>query len=110
MEVDIVCNESELSMAINKMEDYGEFLNAIIAKYRTILSSVESEGINDEKIDTELLMLRALIGIYEVTIPAECRKVSSNVRKYMNDVSAADKFEFPESIMSIVATIVSPFK
>ena len=110
MGVDIVCDESELSMAINKMEDYAYFLQTIMEEYRTILSNIQNDGINDIKIDAKLLALKAAILPYEMKVVPECRRTTSNMKKYINDVAEADKFVFPESIMSSVRAIISQFK
>ena len=107
MSTDIICDESELSIAATRINEYSEFLEEIITKYITILSDIQEKGIKDELICSKLTEIKNSLTPYRKLIKMECKDSSSDIRKYMSAVSDSDNFKFPDEITAIVATILS---
>ena len=109
MNIDIVCAESELSMAANNIVEYADFLSRMLETYFSILSDIQDKGIQDDLVCSKLSSIYQSLKSYKESLPCECEEVASNVRNYISGISRADCFKFPTDITSTIASLVAQF-
>ena len=107
MAQNVICAESELSKAANKISVYAEFLSTSIESYIKILSDMQGNGISDDLICARLTELASNISPYRTKLTDQSSAISSYIKKYISNVESADDFAFPESITSSIASIVA---
>lgn len=96
MEKKVVNAENELSIAANKINNYGEFLCRSIEKYIAILAKIQNGAIKDQLISAKLSNLASQLKPYRSSVLTECENISSYVKSDINEIEKADSFKFTE--------------
>lgn len=109
MEKDVVCVESELSIAHNKIVEYGNFLSEAIESYVAILAEVQERGIQDDLVCSKLSEVAQSVTPYKTYIVETCNEIADEIRDYVDQMTQVDGFKFPDDIMSDVASAISQF-
>lgn len=109
MNVDIVCAEGELSMAVNNLVEYADFLARTIEAYIQTLSEIQEKGIQDDLVCARLSALAQALEPYKTTITSECEEIAADVRDYINGIEEADHFIFPSEITGSMASLAKQF-
>lgn len=107
MDRDIVYDESEMSIAANKLLDYAEFLGACVDEYVKLLQELKSRGIKDEKVCARIEELICSIMPYRNNIFAEGEELKNVVNKSIKELADADKYTFNSDAMNSIPSIVS---
>lgn len=106
---DVVYDEIELSMAMNSIENYADFLSRCIEQYIGLLNKLKNKGIQDELICSKIEELATTMRPYKAVIYDECKNISEKVNKSITEIETADKFYFPNGITSMVGSLLSKF-
>lgn len=109
MKTDIVCAEAELSIAVNNIVEYADFLSRTIEAYISVLAEIQEKGVQDELVCSKLSAIAQSLKPYKISVKEECDNFAADVRKYITEVSDADNFKFPMDITSTITSIVSRF-
>lgn len=109
MSVDIVCAEGELSMAVNSLTAYADFLARTIEAYIAVLSDIQTKGIQDDLVCAKLSSLALALQPYKTTIKTECEDIAADVQDYINGISDADNFTFPADITESMTSLLDKF-
>ncbi len=109
MNVDIVCAEGELSMAVNRLTAYADFLARTLEAYLQTLSDIQEKGIQDELVCAKLAALAQALEPCKTAIPAACDALAADVHSYIQGVEAADRFVFPAEITASMASLAQQF-
>lgn len=107
---DIVCAEAELSIAVNQIVNYANFLASSIETYISILSDIQTRGIEDALVSAQLTQLALNVQPYKQMLVKKAEEVQAVVKSYVEDVAAADKFQFPEDPASGVSALLAQFQ
>lgn len=109
MNRDVVSDENELHIAVNKILTYAEFLAGCVETYVSIVQAVGSEGIQDDETSPRLAALAAAIQPYGNWILSEANRVRNRTNTFVDEIAEADNFDFPEEITSILRMLFSQF-
>ena len=109
MNIDIVCAESELSIAANNLVEYADFLVRTIEAYISVLSEIQEKGIQDDLVCSKLSSIAQSLEPYKISIMEECEDIAGEVRDYIQGVATADNFRFPVDITSTISSLVAKF-
>jgi methyl-accepting chemotaxis protein len=109
MRPDLICAENELSIAINSINTYSDFLSRTIDSYISILSKIQDEGINDDLICEQLSNVADEIKPYIKDIYEESEEISKNIRDFISEISEVDDFKFPFDITAPIASLLANF-
>jgi len=106
---DVISHEAELSMIINSISTYVEFLISTIEEYALILKEVQDTGIEDDLIRGELTTLvMSLKGC--ISMLNECTEsVANSVTQGVNQIAHFDSFAFPVSDFKIIESLIAQF-
>lgn len=109
MNKDTIYDEMELSIAANNLLNYADFLSRSIESYIILINEVQENGIKDELICSKLSDLVSRVTPYKTAIYNEVEKINSEINKAIEDVSKADNFKFPDSILKDIISLLSEF-
>lgn len=109
MPKDIVYDEIELSMVMNSIVNYADFLSRCIEQYIGLLNQLKNKGIQDELICSKIEALVVAIKPYKTVIYEECKGISEKVNKSLIEVESADNFYFPNDIVSMISSLLAKF-
>lgn len=109
MSVDIVCAEGELSIAVNSLAEYADFLARTIEAYVQTLSEIQEKGIQDDLVCSKLSALARDLEPYKTAIPEECEAIAADVKEYISGIEESDRFQFPEEITGSLSSLASQF-
>lgn len=109
MKTDIVCAESELSMAVNNLVEYADFLTRTMESYISVLSEIQENGIQDDLVCSKLSSIAQSLKPYKTSILDECEDIFTDVKDYIAGVAVADNFKFPNNITTTIASLVDRF-
>ncbi len=109
MAKDIVYDEIELSMAMNSIVNYADFLSRCMEQYIGLLNRLKNKGIQDELICSKIEELALAMKPYKTVIYEECKSINEKVNKSLTEVESADNFYFPNDITSMVSSVLSKF-
>lgn len=106
---DIVCAEAELSIAANNLVEYADFLSRTIESYIDVLYKIQTRGIRDDLVCSELSSIAQMIEPCKAEIKEVCDEISADVREYIVGIARADNFTFPGEITSKIISLVTQF-
>lgn len=106
---DIVCDESELSIAANNIAEYADFLSRSMVAYVAILSEIQEKGIQDDLVCSKLSSIAESLEPYKLNIKDVCDFILADVNDYIAGVSNVDNFRFPTDITSTITSLVAKF-
>lgn len=109
MKADFVLSESEVSIAVNQIMNHAEFLSQSIDTYIKILSQVQSEGIKDKLICSQLSNLATSVKEKQAGIAQVYENLANYINTEFNDVEDGDNFVFPFDFMTEVTSLLSRF-
>lgn len=110
MKRDFILDEAEYSIASNKLRNGSGQLSDSVNRYIAILTTVQTEGIKDEKINHELSEIMKIAKNYQKQILAINEKLRKEIiNPKLSEVEAKDKFDFPFSFMDIVTKLLRRF-
>lgn len=106
----VVCSESELSVSVNKIIAYIDFLQRQMEQYSRILSAVQRCAIEDDLICAKLSCLeaqvRALTGQIVSVVDTELQAIIS---EEIAEIEAADNFEYPGVWLGRISALLAHF-
>lgn len=109
MKRDIVCAESELSIAANNIIEYADFLSRTMEVYIAILAEIQEKGIQDDLVCSKLSAIAQSLAPYKKSVDSECRALGDDVKDYIAGIAQADNFRFPTDITSTIGALVTKF-
>lgn len=106
----IVCSESELMSAANKINAYSDFLQRQMERYTRILAATQKIDIDDALICTALTELerevRSRSNAVFLLVDAELRET---VQKDISLIEASDNFEYPNALLGKISALLAKF-
>lgn len=106
---EFVLDESEISLAVNKITTIIQFLQESVDSYISILEKVETEGINDDLVCSKLESLAAIANLYRKKLETFNTKFSADINTSISSVEDSDNFQFPSDLMTYVTYLLSNF-
>ena len=106
----LICAEGELSIAVNTIERYVEFMINAIEEYSKIVSEItESKIIQDELITAELESLVGKVSAEKNSLDKVMNNIRSIVSQEIVEIEAADCFDYPELSWNDVKSLLASF-
>lgn len=108
MAADLIVDESELSIAKNKLGRYFDFLESCFTEFGTIVDSIPGGGLEDVKITQQLFLLRQAVALEKTLFYSQWGTVSKAVNTQLTEIEAADDFSYPNlSVQDIISVLAS---
>lgn len=109
MATDLVLDESELSIAKNKIDRYFDFLEGCFSDYSAILDSIPGSGLEDVKITTQLFLLRQVVALQKQQFYSQCKTVDNAINSHVSELETADNFTYPDMSFHDIISILASF-
>lgn len=110
MKNDFILDESEFSIAVNKLSNLSLALSESIDSYIQVLSNIQNGGIKDELICSELEAIRYLARFYQKDILSIHEQLASQIiNPEISDAGSYDDLKFPYDFMTEVTYMLSRF-
>lgn len=106
---DIVYDENELSIAVNHIMNYADFLSRCIEEYIELLHKLQNKGTQTERICSEIEALITAVELHRTAIYDVGESVIAKINKSMGEIETADDFRFPYDIISAISALLAQF-
>ena len=106
----VVCSAPEIRIACNQIDIYLDFLVGQMENYMEILSFVQENAIQDEKISAELSAIAKEVKVCanELKILYE-DNIRMTVNRQISEISAADNFQYPHELLARISSFLASF-
>lgn len=109
MKQDFILAESEISTAVNKITNMANFLVQSVDDYIAVLSKLQTDGINDNRICAEISELAALVKSNRASVQAVSDQLAGYINVGISEAESCDNFQFPSDFMTEVTSLLSRF-
>ena len=106
---DIIISEAEMTMAINQLSYYAEFLAACAVEYRGILTKLTEMGVKDVQIKAALFDLQHQVNVFDQKFPGLCDEAQTAFRAFLTELDVVDNFSYPYSRLDQISILLSSF-
>lgn len=107
MKTDIVSAEVELSVAVNQIERYADFLAESIQSYIRILSQLQENGIHDDMVCARLSEIAFAVHPAIQDLTDQSDMIRSRISAFISEVEKVDNFAFPSGIVSMLKSLLA---
>lgn len=108
MNGNLICDESELSISLNKLERHFDFLEGCFAEYNQILESIPGSALEDAKITSRIFLLQQVVALERQEFYSQFSPLSKSVKTHIAEIEAADDFRYPNmSVQDIISLLTS---
>lgn len=106
----VICVEDEIKSACNKLINYIDYLERKKNDFTTILAAVQQCGIKDDLISSRLSEIAELTSIPSKTVSLSMEySAKPTISSFVNELSKADDFKYPESFLDDIRAILKQF-
>ncbi len=98
MNRDIICDEDEFLSVAKSSWNYVIFLISSIETYINILTDIQEEGLQDQLICAKISRIVELLQPQKQTLIIESNEINQIIKQYLEEISKADNFIFPEEM------------
>lgn len=102
----VVISEAEISINLNELHSYAEFLSECMKEYSDILSRCTTDGIRDVRICNRIKGLSDVLASYVGRLEDICSGIEEKVSLAESDITEIDHFDFPMEIFNSVESII----
>ena len=109
MAYDTIFDDSEFAMAFYRIQTQANFLVSCIESYTKIVSDLVVAGFEAEAIDSALLSHVSVIRALSKTIKSGYESISEIPTEARADIEQADDFQYPDSLLETVKSLLAAF-
>ena len=106
MNKDIVCSESELSSAVNKITNYIDHLTYTLENYINVLNRVNENGIEDATVNSQIVDIIDELAPLRDALRISGEMISKNVKNNISNIENYDDFKFPADEISAIRILL----
>ncbi len=106
---EVMADELTLSIAVNKIENYVELLIKHADQYSENMVGITEGAISDEAISSRLIQLGAAVKVYADALTGISGSLKSILGSYMDELEAADTFQYPDETLNRISAILAAF-
>lgn len=105
----VVCNEAEITLASNKIENYVDFLARSIQLFNQQLATIQDGPIKDNAICSKLYLLSEQIKPCIETFEAIRDNCKAIVKNDLEQIEVADDYKYPDMDIAKISSMLANF-